>query len=162
MRSRWASPEEDRPRTRGKKGTILFGFDYIKGFPVSHLAWCIFIEALGKYRMMQDMYEENDVLECTEEALARGLDEQIGSDPEECFFWADTEGYGMPLYRDWVAHHDLERLLRDHLFIETDQVVVPSLNLKSAKLIICGNEKEKKHLRRLGFIEDRIEIRNVH
>jgi hypothetical protein len=30
------------------------------------------------------------------------------------------------------------------VFIEKDQVVVPSLNLKAAKKIICRDEKQKK------------------
>jgi len=38
---------------------------------------------------------------------------------------------------------------------------VPSLNLKTAKRIICRNERQKKALRKKGFIEDRIEIRNM-
>lgn len=54
---------------------------------------------------------------------------------------------------------DLERLLRRHVFVERDQVVVPSLNLKAAGRILCRNERQKKQLRRMGFIEDRIEIR---
>jgi len=39
--------------------------------------------------------------------------------------------------------------------------VVPSLNLKTARHILCRNERQKKALRQVGFIEDRIEVRKV-
>jgi hypothetical protein len=54
---------------------------------------------------------------------------------------------------------NLAEFLRRHVFVERDQVVVPSLNLKTAKRILCRNERQKKQLRRMGFIEDRMEIR---
>jgi len=38
---------------------------------------------------------------------------------------------------------------------------VPSTNLKTAKRIICRNERQKKALRKKGFSEDRIEVRNM-
>jgi hypothetical protein len=47
------------------------------------------------------------------------------------------------------------------VFVERDQFVVPSLNLKTARRILCRNERQKKALRRMGFIEDRIEVRNM-
>ena len=56
---------------------------------------------------------------------------------------------------------DLDLFLKKYAFIEKDQVVVPSLNLKSAKQIICRDEKQKKKLRKMGFIEDRIVIKNI-
>ncbi len=42
-----------------------------------------------------------------------------------------------------------------------DQVVVPKLNLKSAKEIWVRNDRQKKKLRRMGFIEDRIKVRRI-
>jgi hypothetical protein len=64
--------------------------------------------------------------------------------------------------KDWVdSGCNLDVFLKKYVFIEKDQVVVPSLNLKCAKTIICRNEKQKKALRRMGFIEDRIQIKNI-
>jgi len=43
--------------------------------------------------------------------------------------------------------------------VEHDRVVVPGLDLKAAKTVVCRSERQKKALRRMGFLEDRIEIR---
>jgi len=56
---------------------------------------------------------------------------------------------------------DFEKFLHKYLFAEVDQVVLPSLNLKAAKKIICRNEKQKKKLLKMGFIEDRVQIKNI-
>lgn len=61
----------------------------------------------------------------------------------------------------WRRTSDLQEVLSGHLFVENDQVVVPSLNLKSAKRVLCRNERQKRALRQLGFIEDRIRILNL-
>ena len=50
--------------------------------------------------------------------------------------------------------------MQQFLLSKEDQVVVPKLNLKSAKRIFVRSERQKKQLRKLGFIEDRIEFRN--
>ena len=57
--------------------------------------------------------------------------------------------------------NSFSEFLNNRLFIEADQFVLPSLNLKTAKEIVCRNERQKKKLRKLGFFEDRIKIRNV-
>ena len=59
----------------------------------------------------------------------------------------------------WRETRDVRDVLSKHLFVKHDQVVVPNLNLKAAKLIICRDEHQKKALRRMGFIEDRLVIR---
>ena len=65
------------------------------------------------------------------------------------------------LYYYRLALQDFDAFLKDYVFVDRDQVVVPSLNLKPAKVVICRDERQKKALRRMGFIEDRITIRNT-
>ena len=60
----------------------------------------------------------------------------------------------------WVSSSSYEDFLNRYLFVENDQVVVPSLNLKAAKQVFCRNEKQVKVLRHMGFINDRIKILN--
>jgi len=68
-----------------------------------------------------------------------------------------------PEMRAWNScNGDFDLFLKKYVFVESDQIVVPSLNLKCAKQIICKDEKQKKALRRMGFIEDRIRIKNIH
>ena len=67
----------------------------------------------------------------------------------------------MPWALAWQGDPDIGRFLDAHLFVEKDQVVVPTLNLKAAKRVVCRNERQKKALRKMGFIEDRIQIRNL-
>jgi hypothetical protein len=66
-----------------------------------------------------------------------------------------------PISLDWRETGDVQHVLSKHLFVKYDQVVVPNLNLKAAKLVICRNEYQKKALRRMGFIEDRLVIRGL-
>ena len=134
---RWAG-KKNRPPER-----VLFGFDYIKGFSVAYDFWCLLLITL--------MNSAN--LDAANAAIRRDLEEMAAdTDPE----FADD-----PVRKTWLECHDVGEVLRRHLFVEHDQVVVPSLNLKAAKHIICRTEKQKKALRKMGFIEDRIEIKNV-
>lgn len=80
--------------------------------------------------------------------------ERSASDP-------DPEIRDDPVVVTWRETRDLGAVLSKHLFVENDQVVVPSLNLKAAKKVVCTNERQKQALRRMGFIEDRIVIRGV-
>jgi hypothetical protein len=127
-------PRSNRGRQRRVlKDQVLFGFDQVHGFPVESEFWGSF-------------------------ALNAGLNHQVGNP-------ADVEE-SLVLRLNWAvefADEDEETasFLRKYAFVERNQFVVPSLNLKTAKRILCRNEKQKKALRQLGFIEDRIEIRNM-
>lgn len=132
---RYAQKKQRAPKS------VLFGFDYIKGFPVDYDFWCL---------LLCDLMNAND-LAAADRAIRQTLEEH-SSDPD----LADD-----PVYRSWRQCRDLDEVLRQHLFVERDQVVVPSLNLKAAKHIICRTEIQKKTLRKMGFIEDRIEIKNI-
>jgi hypothetical protein len=132
---RWAG-KKNRPTD-----SVLFQFDYVKGFPLAYDFWCLLLTTL---------INSADVA-AVNVAVRRHL-EDMSSDPE----LADD-----PIYKTWLGCRDIDEVLRRHLFIEHDQVVVPSLNLKAAKHILCRTEKQRKSLRKMGFIEDRIEIKNV-
>lgn len=124
------------------KDKILFGFDYIKGFSIDYSEWenllFVLLNEKCKFSDLEKLVRENFRrinIEDDKENL-KGKDRIFPSDNYE--YWRDN-----------------------YLFVEHDQVVVPSLNLKSAKEVICSNEKQKKKLRKMGFIEDRIKVRNV-
>ncbi len=118
---------------------VLFGFDQVQGFPVDYDLWCELLNTLMRSASVDH----------ANELVREHLDWRV-SDPE----LAEE-----PVSRTWRQTRDLDCALREHLFQHNDQVVVPRLNLKSAKRIVCRNEHQKKALRRLGFIEDRIVIR---
>lgn len=121
---------------------ILFGFESIQGFRVDYSLWESLLNVL--FNTKGGFAEQN-------QAIARHWDSQLS-------LWGDD----LPTYlAAWDKTRDLDHVLHKYLFVENDQVVVPSLNLKSAKEIICRNESEKKQLRQLGFIENRIQIRNT-
>lgn len=139
----WSAKRRKRPEQ------VLFGFDVIKGFPVDYDVWVYkvlsgFMNA-GPFRSFG---ESNKVLVAKLDHVTRWCRENDCMD-------------GDPMVEDWSRHRELGRFLARWLFKERDQVVVPALNLKAAKRIICRDERQKKVLRRMGFIEDRIEIRNV-
>jgi len=131
-----------------KNDGILFGFDIAPGsFPVAYDAWEYLMGALinTKSHNVSDINKE----------INRELEELEKISKLEKW---EPDGE----LKNWIdCGRDVNRYFEKHLFIEKDQVVVPSLNLKAAKKIICRNEKQKKALRKMGFIEDRIEIKNI-
>jgi hypothetical protein len=129
----------------GDKGnrdrSILFGFEGIQGFPVAYDFWCELLSAL---------LNAGDI-ESANKAVATHLE-----------WTASLDGWESdPVAVAWRESRDVGAVLDRHLFVEVDQVVLPAVNLKAAKEIVCRDESNKKALRRLGFIEDRIRIRNV-
>jgi len=134
-----------RQEAKISNDSVLFGFDIIKGFPVSFDHWEI---------IMGDLCDSDDVKD-QNKAIVDSLNSILG-------YYEEDKEEPEDVMADWVKSGcDLDVFLKDYLFKEVDQVVVPSLNLKVAKKIICHNEKQKKKLRKMGFIEDRIVIKNL-
>lgn len=134
------------------KDRVLFGFDQIHGFPVDYDFWSMPL-------LNVVMNPDQTPAEIDDRIIARleyGLNEmnaEEGENPDlESYSWEILWGQERP---------NLAEFLRKHVFVERTQVVVPSLNLKTAKRILCRNERQKKVLRQMGFIEDRIEIRQT-
>jgi len=121
---------------------VMFGFSVIKGFNLDYSNWHFVLSALKEGDEGFDLLEER-VKEYVEDFIKLDIEYKEKHGEERITLSDDYEGW-----RD------------NELFLENDQVVVPSLNLKSAKIVVCRNEKVKRKLRRMGFIEDRIEIRN--
>ena len=134
-----------RSEAKISNDSVLFGFDIVKGFSVSYRPWEMILNAL----INEDAFEKQD----------KAIEIMFNSIVQDCKNEnEDPEGE----IADWVSSGcNLETYLKQYLFQEVDQIVVPALNLKSAKKIICHNEKQKKKLRHMGFIEDRITIRNL-
>jgi hypothetical protein len=119
---------------QNEKDKVLFCFDVLKGFPISYTVWERLMGALWPAEL--EGFDPVDDIKKVNALLNFQL--HPSGLPEE--------------FDDW---------LKENAFFKDDQVVVPSLNLKSAKEIHCRNEKQKKKLRKMGFIEDRIRIRNM-
>lgn len=131
---------------KNKEDNILFVFDIIKGFGLRMEAW-EFI--LGELFYSKDFDKANNKII---KRLNYDVDEwEDDEDPD----WIDRN----PMMKFWRDNRDLDLWLKEILFVTEDQVVVPSLNLKAAKEIFCRTEREKKVLRKMGFIEDRIKLR---
>jgi hypothetical protein len=58
----------------------------------------------------------------------------------------------------WQKTQDVRKVLWKCLFVENDQVVLPSLNLATAKIVYCRTDCHKKELRKMGFYKDRIKM----
>ena len=129
-----------KKKSLNKLEDVLFGFDIIKGFPVEYNNWCFLLSSLINDEKPNDIMER--------------LDKWAREEPED--FEDD------PTYQGWIrSGRNIDIFLKDCLFVEKNQVVVPSLNLKVAKKVICRDDKVKKKLRHMGFIEDRIEVRKM-
>ena len=141
----WAKCPGRRQKIKTHNDNVLFGFDIIKGFPVSYCHW----EALMNTIANSDNFENQN------KDITKFFNEVVD------FYKKENESLDEEA-KDWInSGCNLDIFLKKYVFVEKDQVVVPSLNLKSAKKIICRNEKQKKKLRKMGFIEDRIEIKNI-
>lgn len=125
---------------------IMFGFDIIMGFPVSFDVWEIILQSLISLPLNKDPVKDGDA--------------EIEKHIREWVEDAKKENCEDDFTRTWDKYNNFKEFLNKELFVEKDQVVVPSLNLKVAKVIYCRNEKQVKQLRRMGFIEDRIKILN--
>lgn len=127
------------PRKKFRQDGLLFGFESIRGFPLAFDLWC---ELLNVLINLKSIEQANKAVQAHFEERAHDPDLR-----EE------------PISLAWRKTGDLQHVLSKHLFVKHDQVVVPNLNLKAAKLVICRNEYQKKALRQMGFIEDRLIIR---
>ena len=126
------------------KDDILFGFDIIKGFSVKMEPWEYILNAF--HRLDVDMRDNYTIEQLNNELVSyiRSILALFDNPTEE-----------LELYELSV-----EGLLKE-LFKDVDQVVIPSLNLKTAKKIICRTDLQKKKLRKMGFIEDRIIVKKL-
>jgi hypothetical protein len=133
---------------RKRPTNILFGFDLVKGFPVDMDMWHIILNTLGNAGPFRSLVRSNALLKASLDDFVEWARENCGLEDND-------------MLKDWSLHPYLERFRNRWLFVETDQVVLPALNLKSAKRIICRDERQRRALRKMGFIEDRIVIRNT-
>ena len=141
----WLSRSSNRfTGNRFRSQGILFGFDYIKGFSVDYNQW---------ERVLMGLIDHSKGKDIT------GLEKQMRDYFMKSNMEDDKEGLEGKDRLFPVA--DYEEWRDNYLFVENDQVVTTRLNLKSTKKIICRNEREKKVLRKMGFINNRIRIMNL-
>lgn len=120
-----------------KNDHIMFGFDIIKGFPLKYDVWELLLNPLMNGQDIEKWAKEwyDDVMK--------------NENGQFCEYTTCIKD---------LVENGFDFFLKRHLFVEHDQIVVPSLNLKSAKNVFCRNEKEYKALTKMGFIKDRIRI----
>jgi len=131
---------------RNFEPNVMFGFDIIKGFPVDFEIWCFCLNPLMNCK---DPLKEGD------DIIKKRFEEWHNDCKKEGIVVTPNSELGK-----WISSKNYEDFLNNYFFVENDQVVVPSLNLKAAKQIFCRNEKQVKALRHMGFIQDRIKILN--
>jgi hypothetical protein len=140
---------------RAERDSILFGFSQIAGFPVEPEFWwrgVLNTALLPVDPPMTPREVDAGLVHHLDMVLADELAENAGVLGQEAHRWSHAWQQERP---------NLTAFLQKQVFIENAQFVVPSLNLKTAQRVLCRNERQKKVLRGMGFIEDRIEIRNM-
>jgi hypothetical protein len=137
---------QTREEVKDSMDNVLFGFDVICGYPVSFNHWELLLFTL--INCPNDFNDQNkQIVKYLNDLEKDYIEEKIPLDGE---------------IKDWVnSNRNLDVFLNKYVFKEIDQVVVSSLNLKVAKKIICRDERQKRALRKMGFIEDRIIIKNI-
>lgn len=139
---------------RNFKPNVMFAFDIIKGFPLDYEIWCFCLNPLLNCK---NPVKDGD------DKIKRSFDGYLKDFQEDPYPPENGEVDKLPpsdiLYK-WYNSKNYEDFLSRYFFVENDQVVVPSLNLKVAKKVFCRDEKQVKALRHMGFIHDRIKILN--
>ena len=125
---------------------LMFAFDIIKGFPIDFDIWSFILSPLMGCK---------DPIKDGDDAIKKDIEEYLREEHP-----SKEEIQQDPVLRKWTNSANYEDFLVKWAFVENDQVVVPSLNLKAAKQIFCRNERQIKELRHMGFINDRIKILN--
>ena len=141
---------------KNSKPNIMFKFDMIKGFPLDYEIWCFCLNPLSN--CTNPIRDGDDAIKREFESMLK----DFKNDPSWGGEW-DCDVNKLPpndILWQWANSKNYKDFLDRYLFVENDQVVVPSLNLKAAKEIFCRNEKQVKALRKKGFIKDRIKILN--
>jgi len=112
---------------------ILFGFKNLNGFPVKYDEWVRIVGILINL--------DTNNFRFIDERLVEGLKElaKIG---EICL----------------EPHTNLDSYLKGKVFVEYDQFVVESLDLRRSCVIVCFNEIQKSALVRKGFQSSQIKI----
>ena len=148
----WKAGSKRAMRNKRHQRDVLFGFDTVAGFPVDYDMWHYVISLAEEY--------EKTFGRITDRASARGF---------ERWLWLEHKKMDVEYFAECPEDREsmitlnfasIDDWLARSLFVERDQVVVPSLNLKAAKKVLCHDEKQARFLRKMGFIDDRIEIRN--
>jgi hypothetical protein len=144
---------------RERKDDVCFGFNIMPGaVPLDYGVWCDILHPLMRaHGLKPGSGPPSDASQSADGLIEDSFDDLVSFLKEEGWFPCQRE----PHWNHWDAHHDLQALLERYLFVLNDQVVVPRLNLKSAKEIWVRNDRQKKKLRRMGFIEDRIKVRRI-
>ena len=119
---------------------VLFGFRDVHGFDVDYKLWC---ELLNLFLNISSVEDVNEALQ---------------SEFEERASLFESNGDSDMVHEVWQKTRSVDKILRKCLFAESDQVVVPALNLAVAKVIFCRTDSHKKMLRKMGFFEGRIKV----
>ena len=144
---------------RERKSDVCFGFDIMPGaVPLDYGVWSDILHTFMRAHSSQvGSPPSSDKSRDDDGMLERSFSDFVSYLKTEDSFPIARE----PHWAHWDAHHNLRDLLDRYLFVLNDQVILPRLNLKSAKEIWVRNDRQKKKLRGMGFIEDRIKVRRI-
>ena len=134
----WVSLDEEKlTGYSAKSSKVLFGFKFVNGFPVKYDAWMIFLGILINLDTNNFRY--------IDERLVEELD----------IMERDGE-------TRWSHCHNLDNYLKSYVFVNDDQFVVPSLDLRQSQTIVCSDEAQRGNLIRKGFQGSKIKVASVY
>lgn len=118
-------------------GKILFAFKNINGFPVSYRAWQMLLGTLVNLDTNDYRY--------IDQRLVEDLDDMKESGDINC-----------------SRHGTLDDFLKKNVFVNKDQFVVRSLDLRKSALIICNDEAQRLAISRKGFPSRNIKVTSLY
>lgn len=116
-----------------KSNKVLFGFRNLNGFPVKYDEWLRIVGILINLDTNNFRYIDEKLMEGLMELSKTG---EIKIEP----------------------HVNLDSYLKSKVFVEFDQFVVGSLDLRKSSVIVCYNEIQKTALARKGFPVSQIKV----
>jgi hypothetical protein len=118
-------------------GKVLFGFSNVRGYPVKYDEWMRIVEVLINI--------DTTDFSIMDRAIIDGL--------------KDMEKVGDI---DLSTYPSFEAYLKKAVFVESEQYVVNSLDLRKASVIVCQSEIHKSSLIRKGFPASLIRIASMY
>lgn len=134
----WISSDQDKLTGYAPRcGKVLFGFNKVRGFPVKYDMWMVLLGTLINL--------DTDNFRFIDERLVEGLNtlEEQGE-----LTWSDCK--------------TLDRFLKQRVFVDRDQFVVKSLDLRKSQLILCNDEAQRAIVSKKGFPSSRVKVLSTY
>lgn len=140
----------NRNEIKANTNSVLFEFQFLPKkdiFYVSYNLWCMILSSLCNMNVESEKIDfDKEIRDHLNAVSSEVLESDLDQEDDYILRWKSFEG-------------ELDQYLKENLFIESDQIVVPKLDLKKSSCILCKNDNQKRQLEHMGFSSRKIKIK---